>query len=166
MNNASGFSKSERKDRHFIECTQSVLNTRISNTLSYLSEVKIRSIHNAIRLRVRKSEIALLKEHGVISETIHFPGGTSLLHVLKKSDTAVRVTAEFVQSKITISLPNDMADEWIDTDEVGIQATIELEETAPLEILIEKDFPCLDRANEDKSDTFWELAAEKKPDNC
>jgi len=137
-----------------------------SRVLDYLSDVKIRSIHNAIRLRLRKSELAQLDAQSTISETIHFPGGTALIHVLMKSKTASRIQVEFIQGKITVSIPESMADEWIHSNEVGIETTIEIEETAPLHILIEKDFPCLDRPNEDKSDTFWELAAEKKPNDC
>jgi len=128
--------------------------------------VKIRSIHNAIRLRIRKSELAHLDAQGTISETIHFPGGTSLIHVLMKSKSANRINVEFIQGKITVVIPESIADQWIHSNQVGIETTIEVEETAPLHVLIEKDFPCLDRPNEDKSDTFFELAAENKPNDC
>jgi len=51
------------------------------------------------------------------------------------------------------------------SDQVGIEYNIPLDGATYLHILIEKDFPCLDREQEDKSDTFWELAQEK-PDTC
>lgn len=110
--------------------------------------------------------MAQLSTHGTISETLHFPGGTALIHVLMKSNNVKRINVEFIQGKITVIIPDDMANQWIHSNKVGIESTIEIEETAPLHILIEKDFPCLDRPNEDKSDTFSELAAQQKPDNC
>jgi hypothetical protein len=49
----------------------------------------------------------------------------------------------------------------LQTDQIGIEQTT----THGLYILIEKDFPCKDRADEDKSDLFGELA-EHVPDVC
>jgi hypothetical protein len=44
-----------------------------------------------------------------------------------------------------------------DTDEVGIYKLINIDADQVLDISIEKDFPCKDRPEEDKSDTFTEL---------
>ncbi len=46
----------------------------------------------------------------------------------------------------------------IDTDEVGIYGFLKLDNNKSTEIIIEKDFPCKDRPEEDKRDTFQELA--------
>jgi hypothetical protein len=66
---------------------------------------------------------------------------------------------------LVLTLPKKEALEWIITNKVGIESHINLSNDEQLHLLIEKDFPCLDRPEEDKSDTFWELAPET-PDAC
>ena len=53
------------------------------------------------------------------------------------------------------------AQKWMSTDQVGIELENELDNGEHLHILIEKDFPCKDRTDEDKSDTFFEIADEQ-----
>ncbi len=127
--------------------------------------MKIRCVENSIRLRVKKSEIANLKETGQISESVSFPNGFRLKYGLTISKEIAEVHASFSNGHIDIMLPHTTAHSWMDSNEVGITQTIGLAEGDHLDLLIEKDFPCLDRPNEDKSDTFFELVPDQ-PDNC
>ena len=127
--------------------------------------MKIRTTHNSIRYRLRKSEIDALINEGVITESISFPSGHELKSALQISDVIMNCEAGFDGNAITISLPTAMASQWMNTSQVGIEEHLALPNGAKLHILIEKDFPCLDRPNEDKSDTFWELA-DKPADSC
>ena len=68
--------------------------------------------------------------------------------------------AEFLQNAIQVTLPLSIAMPWMDSDQVGIEHTLD----SGLNILIEKDFPCKTRDDEDKSDTFQELV--EKNDTC
>ncbi len=127
--------------------------------------MKIRTTHNSIRYRLRKSEIDTLKSGGKIEETISFPGGHDLKSMLHINDVITNCEAAFDGNSIKISLPTDLANEWFNTNQVSIEQYLDLPNDDQLHILIEKDFPCLDRPNEDKSDTFWELA-DKSADSC
>jgi hypothetical protein len=127
--------------------------------------MKIRTTHNSIRYRLRKSEIDKLKNDGVIAESISFPSGQALKSELHISDEIKSCEAAFDGNSIKLSLPTDLAKLWINTNQVGIEEDLALPDGTHLHILIEKDFPCLDRPNEDKSDTFWELA-DKAVDSC
>ena len=111
--------------------------------------------NNSVRFRIRKSELQHLKQHGFVKEEIAFPNAV-LTYELRIADIP-EITPALSDNKITIHIPLIKANQWLDTDEVGIYRLINLDEDEVLDIVIEKDFPCKDRPEEDKSDTFTEL---------
>lgn len=127
--------------------------------------MKLRTTKNSIRIRIRKSELKTLQNENKISEAINFGGGVALTYFLKVDSSVERLTADFNNNKLVVSIPKNQADEWFQTELVGLEIENPLDNDEQLHILIEKDFPCLDRPEEDKSDTFQELAA-KNEDHC
>ena len=128
--------------------------------------MKLRITHNSIRIRIRKSELVTLSENSLIAETVKFPMSTTVFSFALAIDSEAQdLTAQMSGSDLQISLPSKIAQDWMNTNQVGIENDLNLSDDEKLHVLIEKDFPCLDRPNEDKSDTFWELASDK-PENC
>jgi len=127
--------------------------------------MKLRTTHNSIRIRVRKSELVQLHETGQVEESIRFTTDVIFKFAITIDENINSVRASLVDNHLKISIPTTEADTWITTNEVGIEKNIQLDNEETLHILIEKDFPCLDRPEEDKSDTFWELAPDN-PDAC
>jgi len=127
--------------------------------------MKLRTTHNSIRIRIRKSELMQLQEKREVQESIQFPGGILFKFTLAVSDAIGYVDATLEDNNLKITIPISQAKDWITTNQVGIEDHIDLPDGAQLHVLIEKDFPCLDRPEEDKSDTFWELAPET-PESC
>ncbi len=127
--------------------------------------MKLRTTHNSIRIRVRKSELDILKEKQIIQESIQFPSGTLFKFALKIADNDQLVNAILEENYLLLSISKTAASQWINTNEVSIESKVNLPKDEQLHLLIEKDFPCLDRPEEDKSDTFWELAPET-PESC
>ncbi|MEP7317162.1 MAG: hypothetical protein ABI921_00420 [Panacibacter sp.] len=117
--------------------------------------MKLRFEKNSIRFRVRKSDLEQLNHQGFVQESVQFPGATFMFQ-LRVSGNA-EPGAEFNDNSITANIPVGIATEWMNTDEVGIY---HMQHTGDqtLEITIEKDFPCKDRPEEDRSDTFVEFA--------
>ncbi len=128
--------------------------------------MKIRTTHNSIRLRIRKSELDILHKEESISESLTFVNGISLRTVLFINHKINTPEASFRETTISVGLPPELAKQWIESDQVGIEQSLNINNGESLHLLIEKDFPCLDRPNEDKSDTFWELAADKDANSC
>lgn len=129
--------------------------------------MKLRCTTNSIRVRIRKSELNTLAEEGSIKEQVGFGHQVSFSFVLFIDHEAQEVHALLNQNTITIHLPTSLAQTWINSQQVSIQASQVLENEQYLDILVEKDFPCTDRENEDKNDTFWELAQDQnKPETC
>lgn len=126
--------------------------------------MKLRCTHNSLRIRVRKSDLDTLQTQKIVTESVQFAPQVSLAFSLSIDAQVQEINANFTNNQITVTLPQDVAQQWINTSQVGIELQQNLEDTeGNLHILIEKDFPCNDREDEDKSDTFWELA--KDPEN-
>ena len=115
--------------------------------------MKLRLEGNSIRLRVRKSDLKTFEETGVIKEILTFQHGAPFHYQLLTDDYVDRIYAEVSPDGITVFIPLSMAHDWMRSDDVRIEDTLQ----SGLYILIEKDFPCKDRAEEDKNDTFFEL---------
>ncbi len=122
--------------------------------------MKLRTLTNSIRIRLRKSELISLQQEKVIEEKVSFPSGPVFSYALAISSSADQLQATYENHQMRISIPESIARQWMITNEVGINADIPLPNGEALSILIEKDFPCNDREDEDKSDTFWELVSE------
>ena len=127
--------------------------------------MKLRCTENSIRIRIRKSEIEQLIKTKKVEEVVRFGNQVALTFALTIDASTQSVAASLVQNNLQISLPETIAQQWVNSNQVGIEVNNKISEENSLHILIEKDFPCLDRENEDKSDTFWELAS-KTPDAC
>lgn len=124
--------------------------------------MKMRCVQNSIRLRLRKSEIDQLGKGLTIVEEVGFPGETpSLSFSLKMAIEAMAIEANYVDHQIQITIPQTQATKWINSTQVGLETFLPLQNPQQLHVLIEKDFPCKDRENEDKSDLFGDLAEEE-----
>ncbi|MDW3194341.1 MAG: hypothetical protein R8G66_18340 [Cytophagales bacterium] len=123
--------------------------------------MKLRLTHNSIRIRVQRSELAQLQTEGRIKEAVTFPTSAAFQYEIAVHD-GTEIEASHNESMISIKLPSDVAQPWFDSSQVGIETNLSLAGNGQLHVLIEKDFPCADRPNEDKSETFWELV--DKPD--
>jgi hypothetical protein len=118
--------------------------------------MKLRIHKNSLRLRLGPSEIARLLAQGRIEETIHFApgGGAQLTYALEVAPAGENeLTARCRPQEIAVLVPNALAQQWADGDAVGIGGKIGVGDST-LEILVEKDFACIDRKAELNEDTF------------
>ncbi len=127
--------------------------------------MKIRMTTDSIRIRIRKSELDQLMSHSYIEDSITFGADDIFRYGLVISDEATTLLGEYKDSSIQIFIPKAIAMNWARTDLVSLEENIAVDEGQQLHLLVEKDFPCLDRTEEDYDDTFWELSEEKDP-NC
>ncbi len=119
--------------------------------------MKLRFRENSIRLRLLQTEVTQLREIGNVSERIIFginPTDT-LTHSLRVSGETEKIFAQMTDNQIEIFLPLEMAENWIDTEEVGLYETQNIGDLGELNIIVEKDFVCVDRPlDEDNKDAF------------
>ena len=127
--------------------------------------MKLRITHNSIRIRIRKSELKQLAQERLVEETVNLGHQIIFKFALGIDEVSSQIQASLSGNYLQLSLPLTVAQVWINSNEVGLEVNQTISETDTLHLLIEKDFPCLDRPEEDKSDTFWELVPET-PDAC
>lgn len=127
--------------------------------------MKLRCTTNSIRLRLRKSDVERLMRDGRITESVALPDGPVFSFSLCQ-ESRDSICAEWDQFALRIILPQPEARQWAATERVGIESFLPLSDGNQLHVLIEKDFPCKDRPEEDKSDTFQELAAREENTAC
>lgn len=127
--------------------------------------MKLRTTHNSIRIRVRKSELLTLQQEHRIEESIRFPSNIHFKFAIEIAKSEESLQASLEDHNLILSISQQEAAKWINSNQVGIEASLPLPGEEQLQVLIEKDFPCLDRENENKSDTFWELVP-KESESC
>jgi len=117
--------------------------------------MKLRCVHNSIRIRVRKSDLVQLKEQSKVAETLNF-GGVVFSFEINIQKGIQQMTSTFLDGKVIVKIPTIQFENWFSTDQVGLE-----NQDGLVHILVEKDFPCKDRDEENKADTFWELSEEE-----
>jgi uncharacterized protein DUF7009 len=118
--------------------------------------MKLRIKGNALRLRVSRSEVARLLAGDGLEETIHFASEpvARFTYALQAEQSLSRPTVRYTETRVAILLPADQKHAWGTTDQVSIAEEINLGNLGSLAILIEKDFACLDRNEEENEDAF------------
>ncbi len=126
--------------------------------------MKLRIRGNSLRLRLLRGEGERFGTTGRVMETIQFGASPAaqLSYVLKADSEAREISANYTCNKVTVSIPDSMARNWVYSDEVSLRSEQSIENGKQnsnsenvLKILIEKDFVCLDRKNDsDNADAF------------
>lgn len=112
--------------------------------------MKLRIQGNSLRLRLTRSEVAILGGQGEVSEDIRFRSGGTLTYCLQKRTDAEAVEADLATGFMAISVPAAAVERWVNSDEVGIYG-----QDGDLRIAVEKDFRCLTRAaDEQEADAY------------
>ncbi|HWJ25165.1 MAG TPA: hypothetical protein VNS32_01405 [Flavisolibacter sp.] len=116
--------------------------------------MKIRIADNSIRLRLRQTEVKNFCAQGSITEKLELgPSASQQLSFIFKIGTD-QPAILFSENKLTISIPENMARQWTQTDQVGIVHSLDNGAGSPIQLLIEKDFACLDATDEENIDTY------------
>ncbi len=116
--------------------------------------MKIRIKDQSIRFRLTQSEVKTFKETGKINAQTHFSQATFGYQLIRSKDLE-KVQVSFQENIIKVQVPIAIATEWTDTNLVGFEENMKVDENKTLKILVEKDFQCLEqRPNEDESDNY------------
>jgi hypothetical protein len=118
--------------------------------------MKIRIKGNSLRLRLVRSEVARVLAGDCLEKTIHFTpqANGKFTYTLRREPAVSLPRVQYTRGRVAILIPTDQANTWGPSDQVGIAESISLGEFGSLALLMEKDFACLDRSEEDNKDTF------------
>ena len=118
--------------------------------------MKLRIQGNVLRLRLTQKEVACLHDHNLVESAIQFPSGRAFRYVLVSSSDATGVSADYDGDSIRVAVPSSVAISWAQSTEVAIEGSGE----SGVGILIEKDFQCLHKADEQNPDAYPNPLAE------
>lgn len=114
--------------------------------------MKLRIKDSTIRIRLSMGDVRQLAEAGSVVAFCVFPGGARLGYGINR---AKDWHTEFTEGDIRVYVPEEVLDNFCNTDRVGFDHRIENGVPGGLYLLIEKDFQCLtERLHEDESDLF------------
>jgi hypothetical protein len=116
--------------------------------------MKLRLQSNSVRLRLKRGEVEKLVEAGRVEEAIAFGPGDVFRYILESSDTLAAPRATLKNSEMLVRIPSHAIAHWASTDEVGIEAIQSTGGGPELQVLVEKDFACLNGTDEQNIDTF------------
>ena len=118
--------------------------------------MKLRILGDSIRFRLGKREVHRFLRKSSIEEATHFPNPNKecLIYELQIATEDPTMSCQFVNGRLTVSIPHEIVHHWATSDEVSIRGVLPLDEhgTSRLKILIEKDFECLDSSTEEPED--------------
>ncbi|CAN5905175.1 hypothetical protein BH24BAC1_BH24BAC1_31440 [soil metagenome] len=121
--------------------------------------MKLRIKGNTLRLRLTQTELDQLGRGETVREEIPFPQAT-LTYAVRPDATLSSMAVQYQGHEVLVRLPEYQVREWVDTDLVGLEETLEVGNGKTLYLLLEKDFQCLHkRPNEEESDQFANPAA-------
>jgi hypothetical protein len=125
-------------------------------------DMKLRIKGDFMRLRVSRSELEKLQNGERIDDTIHFSAApeSHLTYGLQLTAQSTPVRVQWEPHRVTVLLSEEQMTSWAMEEEVGIYATFDLGPNGSLDVLVEKDFACLDRSDEENLDTFANPNAE------
>ena len=107
--------------------------------------MKLRIRGNSLRLRVTQSEVARLRDGGRIESFVELTPGRPLFYILENSIDAGTVTACFDGHTVHVGVPANVVAEWADSEQVSIYGR----SAAGAQLLIEKDFQCLHKSDQE-----------------
>ena len=118
--------------------------------------MKLRIKGNSLRLRVSRSELARFLAGERVAETIRFAAApeAQLTYGLERGTHAGAASVRYREQEVTVSLSEEQAQSWSQDSEVGVYTLVDIAPEGLLELIVEKDFACLDRSDADNQDTF------------
>jgi hypothetical protein len=116
--------------------------------------MKIRIKGNFIRFRVSQTDVLQLAETGKVAETTCFGPGQVFGYALEAQAGISNLQATFDGSTIVLYLPVEAARSWHADARVGFENQVVVAPGITLNLLLEKDFTCLDTTAEDQSDNY------------
>lgn len=117
--------------------------------------MKLRICRNSLRFRLSPADVARLDGTGVILERTRFGAESEFSYSLYTNPDIDRPRAALDARSIRVELPLSVVRDWSRSDTVGISGSQTAGDGSVLEILVEKDFECLEGRAEDAAEQLY-----------
>jgi hypothetical protein len=99
-----------------------------------------------------KNEVEQLCTKGSIEEITNFPNLDFAYEV--KVATTEQLNIHFANNKISLEISDSLIENWETNNRVGFSHTLVTSNGKTIDILLEKDFTCLEDRGEDESNNY------------
>jgi hypothetical protein len=115
--------------------------------------MKIRIQGNSVRFRLKQFEVEALAANGIVKEVTAFgkEEQDQLQFVLLKG---AQFSIEQNSTIIELNIPENIVNNWVHTDLVGFEEKLITSKGKEINILVEKDFRCLTRSDEEEAGSY------------
>jgi hypothetical protein len=95
-------------------------------------------------------------------ETIRFASAleAKLTYALACDSHASAASLHYLPQEVTVLFTEEQAQAWGQDSQVGVYTTVDLAPEGLLELIVEKDFACLDRSDENNTDHLSESSGQ------
>ncbi len=114
--------------------------------------MKIRIRGNSVRFRLTKNEVEQLCREKFIEETTNFPN-LDFSYAVRVSDTK-NLEVVFANNQISLLISEELLQGWDTNNRVGYSHSLLTSNNKTIDILLEKDFTCLEDRGEDESNNY------------
>lgn len=114
--------------------------------------MKIRIRGNSVRFRLTKNEVEQLCREKFIEEKTNFPN-LDFIYAVKVSDTK-HLDIDFANNKVSLQISEELLQGWDTNSKVGYSHSLLTPNSKTIDILLEKDFTCLEDRGEDESNNY------------
>ena len=114
--------------------------------------MKIRIRGNSVRFRLTKDEVEKLCTVGSIKEETHF--STSVFSYAVNVSETENLSIDFKENKIELKISEALLGDWNLNNKIGFSHTVKAQNAEFIDLLLEKDFTCLDDRGEDESNNY------------
>lgn len=103
--------------------------------------MKIRIDANNIKFRLSKTEIETLKSSGGLTEEIDLGNNQKLTYTVEIDSNVEKPKLSFSSCSIACSIPDQIAQKWLGTNQVGIRENMLKADGMSLNLVVEEDLP-------------------------
>ena len=114
--------------------------------------MKIRIRGNSVRFRLTKNEVEQLCREKFIEEQTNFPN-LDFTYAVRVSATK-NLEVDFANNQIALQISEELLQGWDTSNKVGYSYSVPTSNGKTIDILLEKDFTCLEDRGEDESNNY------------
>ena len=112
--------------------------------------MKARILTDTLPFRLKQPEVAAFQQKGKVTEVTEFvPDPADQLRFSLEASPEPQLAVRFKANTITVRVPKDLAEKWAGTEQVVFDGKVDTGKGRVIEVLVEKDFACLDSPAED-----------------
>ena len=114
--------------------------------------MKIRIRGNSVRFRLTKNEVEHLCRERSIEERTNFTNQDFIYEV--KVAATENLDIDFSNNKISLQISDVVLEHWDTNNKIGFSHSVATSNGKILDLLLEKDFTCLEDRGEDESNNY------------